>query len=136
MNIAQASEKFDVTKETLRYWERLNLLPEIPRNDSGYRDYGEQELNWIFFIKAMRQAGMSIESLVEFIALYRQNMDTREAQKTLLVEQRDKLEAQKAEIEKTLNYLNFKLDNFESHVLNYENEKLYYKTDAELNSET
>lgn len=129
MNIAQVSEKFDVTKETLRYWERLRLLPEIPRNESGYRDYGEYELNWIFFIQAMRKAGVSIEALVEFVELYRLKTDTRAAQKQLLVEQRDKLEQQKREIEKTLNYLNYKLDNFENHVLNYEIEKLHYKID-------
>lgn len=128
-NIAQVSEKFDVTKETLRYWERLRLLPEIPRNESGYRDYGEYELNWIFFIQAMRKAGVSIEALVEFVELYRLKTDTRAAQKQLLVEQRDKLEQQKREIEKTLNYLNYKLDNFENHVLNYEIEKLHYKID-------
>lgn len=129
MNIAQVSEKFDITKETLRYWERLRLLPEIPRNESGYRDYGEYELNWIFFIQAMRKAGVSIEALVEFVELYRLKTDTRAAQKQLLVEQRDKLEQQKREIEKTLNYLNYKLDNFENHVLNYEIEKLHYKID-------
>lgn len=129
MNIAQVSEKFDITKETLRYWERLGLLPEIPRNESGYRDYGEYELNWVFFILVMRKAGVSIEALVEFVELYRLKTDTRAAQKQLLVEQRDKLEQQKREIEKTLNYLNYKLDNFESHVLNYEIEKLHYKID-------
>lgn len=129
MNIAQVSEKFDITKETLRYWERSGLLPKIPRNESGYRDYGEYELNWIFFIQAMRKAGVSIEALVEFVELYRLKTDTRAAQKQLLVEQRDKLEQQKREIEKTLNYLNYKLDNFENHVLNYEIEKLHYKID-------
>ena len=117
-NIAQVSEKFDVTKETLRYWERLRLLPEIPRNESGYRDYGEHELNWIFFIQTMRKAGVSIEALVEFVELYRLKTNTRAAQKQ-----------QKREIEKTLNYLNYKLDNFENHVLNYEIEKLHYKID-------
>ncbi|MEY8737617.1 MerR family transcriptional regulator [Lactobacillus sp. AN1001] len=127
MNIAQVSEKFDITKETLRYWERSGLLPEIPRNESGYRDYGEYELNWVFFIQVMRKAGVSIEALVEFVELYRLKTDTRAAQKQLLIEQRDKLEQQKREIEKTLNYLNYKLDNFESHVLNYEIEKLHYK---------
>lgn len=129
MNIAQVSKKFDITKETLRYWERLGLLPEIPRNESGYRDYGEYELNWVFFIQVMRKAGVSIEALVEFVELYRLKTDTRAAQKQLLIEQRDKLEQQKREIEKTLNYLNYKLDNFESHVLNYEIEKLHYKID-------
>jgi len=129
MNIAQVSEKFDITKETLRYWESSGLLPEIPRNESGYRDYGEYELNWVFFIQVMRKAGVSIEALVEFVELYRLKTDTRAAQKQLLVEQRDKLEQQKREIEKTLNYLNYKLDNFESHVLNYEIEKLHYKID-------
>lgn len=48
MNIAQVSEKFDITKETLRYWERLGLLPMIPRNESGYRDYGEHELDLLY----------------------------------------------------------------------------------------
>lgn len=129
MNIAQVSEKFDITKETLRYWERSGLLPEIPRNESGYRDYGEYELNWVFFIQVMRKAGVSIEALVEFVELYRLKTDTRAAQKQLLIEQRDKLEQQKREIEKTLNYLNYKLDNFGSHVLNYEIEKLHYKID-------
>lgn len=99
MNIAQVSEKFDITKETLRYWERSGLLPTIPRNESGYRDYEEHELNWIFFIQAMRKAGVSIEALVEFVELYRLKTDTRAAQKQLLVEQRDKLEQQKREIE-------------------------------------
>ena len=113
----------------MRYWERSGLLPTIPRNESGYRDYGEYELNWIFFIQAMRKAGVSIEALVEFVELYRLKTDTRAAQKQLLVEQRDKLEQQKREIEKTLNYLNYKLDNFENHVLNYEIEKLHYKID-------
>ncbi len=129
MNIAQVSEKFDITKETLRYWERSGLLHTIPRNESGYRDYGEYELNWIFFIQAMRKAGVSIEALVEFVELYRLKTDTRAAQKQLLVEQRDKLEQQKREIEKTLNYLNYKLDNFENHVLNYQSDTLYYKID-------
>ncbi len=85
MNIAQVSEKFDITKETLRYWERSGLLPTITRNESGYRDYGEYELNWIFFIQAMRKAGVSIEALVEFVELYRLKTDTRAAQKQLLV---------------------------------------------------
>ncbi|MFC6313978.1 MerR family transcriptional regulator [Lapidilactobacillus achengensis] len=126
MNIAQVSQKFGVTSETLRYWERLGLLPQIPRNESGYRTYGELEMNWVFFVKVMRNAGMSIESLIEFINLYRQQTDSRAAQKELLIEQRDKLVAQQQEIAKTLNYLDFKIDHFEEHVLTYENEKLSY----------
>lgn len=71
----------------------------------------------------MRKDGVSIEALVEFVELYRLKTDTRATQKQLLIEQ------QKRAIEKTLNYLNYKLDNFESHVLNYEIEKLHYKID-------
>jgi DNA-binding transcriptional MerR regulator len=65
--INQVSQKFDLTKDTLRYWERLGLLPEIQRNGSGYRDYSEYDMNWVFYVKALRKAGMSIEALTQII---------------------------------------------------------------------
>ena len=46
MNIKEVSEKLDISKETLRYWENVGLIPEVPRNSSGYRDYNENEIKW------------------------------------------------------------------------------------------
>ena len=109
VTINQVSQKFDLTKDTLRYWERLGLLPEIQRNGSGYRDYSEYDMNWVFYVKALRKAGMSIEALIEFVKLYRDGQQNSEARKTLLIDQRRELIDKMTEIKKTVAYLSFKI---------------------------
>ncbi|AMV61938.1 Transcriptional regulator, MerR family [Pediococcus damnosus] len=126
MNINGVSEKFELTKDTLRYWERIGLLPEIKRNESGYREYSEHDMNWVFYIKALRKAGMSIESLIEFVKLYREGNQTVDSRKSLLVDQRQELADKRSELNKTIKYLDFKINHFEDHTLNYEREKLAY----------
>ncbi|AVL00056.1 MerR family transcriptional regulator [Pediococcus inopinatus] len=126
MNINGVSKKFELTKDTLRYWERLGLLPEIKRNESGYREYSEHDMNWVFYIKALRKAGMSIEALIEFVKLYREGSQTEQTRKSLLMDQRQELKEKRAEIDKTIKYLDYKIVNFEDHTLNYEKEKLAY----------
>lgn len=127
MNIKEVSERLDIPKETLRYWENSGLIPEVPRNASGYRDYTENEIKWALFIKAMRNAGMSVESLIDFVSLYREHSDSRDDQKSLVKEQYDILLAKRNELDKTLNYLSYKLDHFEDHVMPFLDEEEYYE---------
>lgn len=127
MNIKEASERLNIPKETLRYWENNGLIPEVPRNSSGYRDYTENEIKWALFIKAMRNAGMSVESLIEFVNLYNSHKDSRKAQKSIVKEQYDLLLARRNELDKTLNYLSYKLDHFEDHVMPFIEEEEYYE---------
>lgn len=127
MNIKEVSERLDIPKETLRYWENNGLIPEVPRNSSGYRDYTENEIKWALFVKAMRKAGMSVESLIEFVKIYNDHRDSRAAQKSLVQEQYDKLVRERRELDKTINYLAYKLDNFESHTIPFLEEEAYYK---------
>ncbi|KRL13328.1 MAG: MerR family transcriptional regulator [Schleiferilactobacillus perolens] len=127
MTIDEVSKKFNLTKDTLRYWERIGLLPDIPRNDSGYRDYDQHAVNWVYYIMVLRKAGMAIESLTEFVKLLREGDQTADARKALFIKQRDDLVEQRANIDKTIRYLNFKIDHFEDHMLSYENEKLAYE---------
>ncbi|MBX4266657.1 MerR family transcriptional regulator [Clostridium estertheticum] len=61
MIISQTSQKYDITADTLRYHERIGLIPPVNRNASGIRDYTEDDCNWVHFIKCMRSAGLSIE---------------------------------------------------------------------------
>ena len=119
MNIKQVSDRLGISKETLRYWEHNGLIPEVPRNQSGYRDYTENEIKWALFIKAMRKAGMSVEFLIEFVKLYQSKTDARDAQKALIQEQYDKMVEQRKELDKTISYLKYKLDHFDSHVLSF-----------------
>lgn len=127
MNIDAVAKQFDLTKDTLRYWERVGLLPEIKRNSSGYRDYTPHDLNWVFYIQVLRKAGMTVEELIEFVKLYRQGDTTVQARKRLLIDQQADLQEQVAAIQKTLNYLTYKVDHFEDRTLNYEKEKLAYE---------
>ena len=98
MTISEVSEKYGLTPDTLRYYERIGLIPPVPRTKSGLRDYDESSCGWIEFIKCMRGAGLQIEALIEYVALYQQGDSTIEARKNLLIEQRKDLLEKQAEI--------------------------------------
>lgn len=112
--IAEASRLYGLSADTLRYYERIGLIPAVPRNKSGIRDYDEESLKWIEFIKCMRSAGLSIESLAEYVALYQEGDATHEARKHILIEERVKLEARIQEMLETKQRLDYKIANYEA----------------------
>ena len=91
MTITQTSEKYGLTKNTLRYYEKIGLISKVPRNKSGIRDYDERTCQRIEFIKCMRSAGVEIEKLIEYIEMIEKGPGTVKARKELLEEQRIKL---------------------------------------------
>ena len=88
MLIAGVSEKYDISHDTLRYYERIGLLPTVHRNKSGIRNYSDTDCRWVEFIKCMRSAGLPIEVLIEYVTLFQQGESTVAARKDLLIEQR------------------------------------------------
>ncbi|MDF2921742.1 MAG: transcriptional regulator, MerR family [Paenibacillaceae bacterium] len=112
MTIAEVSKKFTLSQDTLRYYERIGLIPSVSRNKSGIRDYSEEDCRWIEFIKCMRDAGLPIEVLIEYVRLYQLGDSTFEARKELLIEQRDLLAARLKEMEGTLEKLNYKVSSY------------------------
>lgn len=102
MTIAQVSKKYGVSADTLRYYERIGLIPPVTRSKSGIRDYGTQDCQWVEFIKCMRGAGLPIEALIEYVALYHQGDVTVAARKELLLEQQRLLFEKMQEMKKTL----------------------------------
>lgn len=113
MTIAEVSKKYDMTPDTLRYYERIGLIPPVPRTRSGVRDYDETSCGWVELMKCMRSAGVQIEALIEYVALFRQGDGTAAQRKAILVEQRDRLEARMAEIQRSLDRLNGKIAGYE-----------------------
>ena len=124
MTIAEVSRKYDLSQDTLRYYERIGLIPPVHRNASGFRDYTEQDCNRVEFIRCMRSAGLPIESLIEYMRLYMDGDHTMEARKAILVEERDSLADRIAEMQNTLDRLNRKIENYESHILEREKHML------------
>ncbi|KAB1439745.1 MerR family transcriptional regulator [Candidatus Galacturonibacter soehngenii] len=123
MTIAQVSKKFDLTADTLRYYERIGLLPRVNRNSSGNRDYTEEDCKWVKFIKCMRNAGLSIEILIEYVSLFQQGKETIDVRKELLKEQRKLINEKIVDLQNTLEYLDNKIDGYEERMLKFE-EKL------------
>lgn len=120
MIIAQVCEKYGLTQDTLRYYERIGLLPRVNRNKSGIRDYTEEDCRWVEFIKCMRGAGLSIEVLIEYVSMFQQGDETISARKDLLVEQRDQLIERIEEMKNTLERLNKKVERYEHLVVEKE----------------
>jgi MerR family transcriptional regulator, aldehyde-responsive regulator len=113
MTITEVSGKFDISQDTLRYYERIGLIPRVNRNKSGIRDYTEEDCNWVEFIKCMRNAGLPIEVLIEYVGLFQQGESTSEVRKELLIEQRNRLMSRIKEMQETLEYLNNKIARYE-----------------------
>ena len=120
MKIAEVSEQFGMSVDTLRYYERVGLIPPVNRNESGIRDYNELDLRRVDFIKCMRSAGLPVEVLIEYVALVQEGDSTIEARKEILKEQRALLAARMEEMQKTLDILDHKLDVYEKAVLTKE----------------
>jgi MerR family transcriptional regulator, aldehyde-responsive regulator len=120
MTIAQVSQKYGVSADTLRYYERIGLLPPVGRTKSGIRDYTEEDCNWVNFIKCMRSAGLPVETLIEYVGLFGQGDETIPARKELLMEQRRQLAARIGEMQAVLDRLDKKIEGYESHLLKAE----------------
>jgi DNA-binding transcriptional MerR regulator len=122
MKIAEVSERYSISSDTLRYYERIGLIPPVNRSESGIRDYNEIDVRRVEFIKCMRSAGLPIETLIEYVALVQQGDKTTGARKEILIEQRELLAARMAEMQKTLDLLDYKIKVYENAVLKREKE--------------
>ena len=110
MTISEVSKKYDISTDTLRYYERIGLLPPVPRTKSGLRDYDENSCKSVEFIKCMRNAGLPIEALIEYMTLYTEGDSTAEARMAILVEQREALLSRIEEMQSTLARLDRKIE--------------------------
>ena len=124
MKIMEVSEQYGISSDTLRYYERIGLIPPVHRKESGIRDYNELDLRRVEFVKCMRSAGLPVEVLIEYVGLVQQGDKTIEARKEILQEQRKQLEARMKEMQKTLDLLDHKIEVYENAVLKKEKEMI------------
>ena len=124
MKIAEVSQQYGLSADTLRYYERVGLIPPVNRSESGIRDYNELDLRRVDFIKCMRSAGLPVEVLIEYIALVQKGDKTIKARKEILVEQRELLVARMKEMQKTLDLLDHKIEIYENAVLKKEKQMI------------
>lgn len=117
MNIKDASEKTGVSADTIRYYERIGLIPRVSRNENGVRKFDDEDLRWIDFSRQMRRAGMSIEALIDYLSLFREGEKTLEPRMELLKEQRAELKDRIDMMQEALERLDFKIENYDTHLI-------------------
>ncbi len=116
MTIKEISEKYGITADTLRYYERVGMIPPVPRTESGIRNYDETSCGWVELAICMRSAGLPIEAMIEYVSLTQQGSKTVAARLDLLEQQRERLLDQQAKIAATLDRLNYKIGIYEEAV--------------------
>lgn len=109
MTIAEVGKKYNLTPDTLRYYERIGLLSNVPRTENGIRNYDDKTCQRVEFIKCMRNAGVEIEILIQYIRLLEKGKSTVKTRKQLLEEQKKKLVEKQKNINETVDRLNYKL---------------------------
>lgn len=113
MTIKEVSEKFQITQDTLRYYERVGMIPPVTRTAGGIRDYQETDLAWVELAVCMRSAGLPVEAMIEYVKLYQEGDATIPARHQLLTAQREALLEQRAQINDTLKRLDYKISRYE-----------------------
>lgn len=116
MTIKEVSEKYGISQDTLRYYERIKMIPDVTRTKSGIRDYQETDLKWVELALCMRSAGLPIEVMIEYLDLFQKGDETIPARLELLYSQMESLKQQKEQIEETMGRLAYKIQHYEEAV--------------------
>lgn len=113
MTIGEVSKEYQISHDTLRYYEKIGLIDPVPRK-SGQRDYDTESLERINFIRCMKNAGFSLEDIIQFIAYHNQGEKTASKRLEMLLDRKEKLLAEMKEKEKTLDFLNYKIELYQT----------------------
>ena len=116
MTIKEVCQKYDITPDTLRYYERVGVIPEVTRTKGGIRDYSEQDIKWVENAVCMRSAGVPVEMLIEYVRLFQEGDSTIEARRDLLKEARQEVQKQLDKYQSTMDKLNYKISRYEEAV--------------------
>lgn len=125
MTIKQVSEKYNISQDTLRYYEKIGAIPPVTRTEGGIRSYTDEDIGWVENAVCMRNAGLPVEVIAEYCRLYNMGDSTIGARLELLAEQRKKLIEQKERLEAEISRLDYKIGRYEiaakTGVLSWEN---------------
>lgn len=108
--IKQVSEKIKLSEHTLRYYDREGLMPLLKRSSTGIRLYTENDVNWLELICCLKNSGMSLSEIKEFMNLCLQGEKTCEERKDILEHHKKDILNQIEYLKQSLNTINYKID--------------------------
>ncbi|MFI6056688.1 MerR family transcriptional regulator [Streptomyces sp. NPDC051286] len=103
-----------LTAHTLRWYERIGLMPHVDRSHTGQRRFTNRDLDWLAFVGKLRLTGMPVADMVRYAELLREGEHTFEERQELLESTRRDVRTRIAELQDTLAVLDHKIDFYAS----------------------
>lgn len=128
MTIKEVCEKYNITPDTLRYYEKVGVIPSVTRTSGGIRNYSEEDVNWVENAICMRSAGVPVEMIIEYVRLYQLGDETLGDRCNLLKKAREEVEEARKKYDEELKRLNYKISKYEEALvtgfLNWDDEEM------------
>ena len=112
MTIKDVCERFGITADTLRYYEKVGAIPKVGRSQGGIREYDDEALSWVQNAVCLRKAGVSVEAIAEYVRLFNMGDGTIKDRLDLLLKEREELGRQLAELTEAANLLDWKISRY------------------------
>ena len=116
MTIKQVCQRYGLTQDTLRYYEKIGVIPPVHRSASGIRDYDEHDLGWVENAVCLRSAGVPVKSIAEYVKLYQAGDETFAARRDLLSHVLADLTEQRSQLDAAIQKLTYKVSRYEAAV--------------------
>ena len=113
MTINEVCKLYEISQDTLRYYEKVGAIPKVNRTSGGIRDYSDEDLKWVQNAICLRDAGVSIEAISEYVKLSKQGDKTIKARLELLNETRQEILENKKKYDEALDRLDYKIKTYE-----------------------
>lgn len=110
--ISEVEARTGLTQHTLRWYERIGLMPHVDRSHSGQRRFTDKDLDWLAFVGKLRTTGMSVADMVRYAELVREGEHTVDQRRELLERTRREVRARLSEMKDALAVLDYKIDHY------------------------
>ncbi len=112
LTIKQAAGRTNLTAHTLRFYDREGLMPLLKRSPSKMRDYSENDIAWLGLICCLKDSGMPLEEIKEFMNLCLKGSDTCEERRVMLIKHKQNIQEQMEKLKNSLNIVDYKIDHY------------------------
>lgn len=106
--VGEMAKMLEVAPSTLRYYDKEGLLPFVERSNSGIRMFKDTDYEWLQVINCLKKTGMPLKDIKDFIYMAMKGDETIDERLALFQKQKQIIENQIAELQDTLNTVNFK----------------------------
>ena len=122
-SIQEVCNKTGLTAHTLRYYEKEGLLTDIRRSEGGFRQYSDEDMEWLGLICCLKNTGMPLQEIARFVQLAHEGDRTLEERVELLKDHRQKLIEKMDEMQKYLDKITWKVNFFSGKLKEYQEKK-------------